>query len=166
MEATEPLAALGLVAAGLGLTTVQQSLDHQAPDGVVLRELPWFSYRTPLWAAWHRINLRPWSRPSAGRSCAPPPKASRHSATEPTALCRACLGVAHHHETLFCGRCNEVAGDLLEFLIAGLEGMLAACIACTQPRLADLVGDIEEVQLMRGAHWREHHVPTRGLRAC
>ncbi|AIL08664.1 LysR family transcriptional regulator [Stenotrophomonas maltophilia] len=59
MEATEPLAALGLVAAGLGLTTVQQSLDHQAPDGVVLRELPWFSYRTPLWAAWHRINLRP-----------------------------------------------------------------------------------------------------------
>jgi DNA-binding transcriptional LysR family regulator len=59
MEATEPLAALGLVAAGLGLTTLQRSLDHQAPEGVVLRELPWFSYRTPLWAAWHRVNLRP-----------------------------------------------------------------------------------------------------------
>jgi len=29
------------------------------PAGVVLRELPWFSYRTPLCAAWHRINLRP-----------------------------------------------------------------------------------------------------------
>ncbi|CAG9166480.1 LysR family transcriptional regulator [Cupriavidus pampae] len=59
MEATEPLAALGLVAAGLGVTTIQQSLRHQAPDGVVLHELPWFSYRTPLWAAWHRVNLRP-----------------------------------------------------------------------------------------------------------
>ncbi len=59
MEATEPLAALGLVAAGLGVTTIQQSLRHQAPDGVVLRELSWFTYRTPLWAAWHRINLRP-----------------------------------------------------------------------------------------------------------
>ncbi|MFS8050903.1 LysR family transcriptional regulator [Rhizobium sp. BR 314] len=59
MEATEPLAALGLVAAGLGLTTVQRSLRHQAPTGVVLRELSWFAYRTPLWAAWHKINLRP-----------------------------------------------------------------------------------------------------------
>ncbi len=59
MEATEPLAALGLVAAGLGVTTIQQSLRHQAPAGVVLRELSWFSYRTPLWAAWHKINLRP-----------------------------------------------------------------------------------------------------------
>ncbi|CAG9250845.1 LysR family transcriptional regulator [Paraburkholderia unamae] len=59
MEATEPLAALGLVAAGLGLTMVQQSLRRQAPAGVVLHELSWFSYRTPLWAAWHRVNLRP-----------------------------------------------------------------------------------------------------------
>lgn len=59
MEATEPLAALGLVAAGLGVTTVQQSLRHQAPAGVVLRELSWFAYRTPLWAVWHKINLRP-----------------------------------------------------------------------------------------------------------
>jgi len=59
MEATEPLAALGLVAAGLGVTTIQQSLRHQAPAGVVLRELSWFQYRTPLWAAWHKVNLRP-----------------------------------------------------------------------------------------------------------
>ncbi len=59
MEATEPLAALGLVAAGLGLTMIQQSLRHQAPSGVVLHELSWFSYRTPLWAAWHKVNLRP-----------------------------------------------------------------------------------------------------------
>ena len=43
MEATEPLAALGLVAAGLGMTMLQQSLCHQAPSGVVLHELSWFS---------------------------------------------------------------------------------------------------------------------------
>jgi DNA-binding transcriptional LysR family regulator len=59
MEASEPTTALGLVAAGLGVAMVQQGLRHQAPPGVVLRELPWFTYRTPLWAAWHRINLRP-----------------------------------------------------------------------------------------------------------
>ncbi|MCK9927399.1 LysR substrate-binding domain-containing protein, partial [Frankia sp. Mgl5] len=58
VEATPPLAALGLVAAGLGVTMIQQSLRHQVPEGVVLRELPWFSYRTPLWAAWHKVNLR------------------------------------------------------------------------------------------------------------
>ncbi|MRW86079.1 LysR family transcriptional regulator [Pseudoduganella sp. FT26W] len=59
MEASEPTTALGLVAAGLGVALVQQGLRHQAPPGVVLRELPWFSYRAPLWAAWHRVNLRP-----------------------------------------------------------------------------------------------------------
>ncbi len=52
------LAALGLVAAGLGLTTCSAA-GPPGTAGVVLRELPWFSYRTPLWAAWHRINLRP-----------------------------------------------------------------------------------------------------------
>jgi DNA-binding transcriptional LysR family regulator len=59
MEAAEPLTALGLVAAGLGVAMVQRSLRHHAPAGVVLRELPWFTYRTPLWAAWHNVNLRP-----------------------------------------------------------------------------------------------------------
>ncbi|UTY58242.1 LysR family transcriptional regulator [Massilia sp. erpn] len=59
VEATEPLAALGLVAAGLGVTMIQQSLRHQVPQGVVLRELPWFGYRSYLWAAWHKVNLRP-----------------------------------------------------------------------------------------------------------
>lgn len=59
MEATEPLTALGLVGAGLGLALIQRSLRHHAPPGVVLRELPWFHHRTPLWAAWHRVNLRP-----------------------------------------------------------------------------------------------------------
>jgi DNA-binding transcriptional LysR family regulator len=59
MEASEPLTALGLVAAGRGMTMIQSSLRHHAPAGVLLRELPWFSYRTPLWAVWHRVNLRP-----------------------------------------------------------------------------------------------------------
>jgi DNA-binding transcriptional LysR family regulator len=59
MEATEPLTALGLVAAGLGVAAIQQSLRHQAPAGVVLLALPWFAYRTPLWLVWHRVNLRP-----------------------------------------------------------------------------------------------------------
>jgi DNA-binding transcriptional LysR family regulator len=59
MEATEPLTALGLVAAGLGSAMIQSSLRRQAPAGVVLREVSWFAYRTPLWAAWHKVNLRP-----------------------------------------------------------------------------------------------------------
>ncbi len=59
LEASEPLAALGLVAAGLGMTMIQQSLRHQAPAGVSLHEISWFNYRTSLWVAWHKINLRP-----------------------------------------------------------------------------------------------------------
>jgi DNA-binding transcriptional LysR family regulator len=59
MQAPEPMTALGLVAAGLGIAMIQQSLRHQAPAGVVLREVPWFEYRIPLWVAWHRVPLRP-----------------------------------------------------------------------------------------------------------
>lgn len=59
VEASEPLAALGLVAAGLGVTMVQRSLRQQAPEGVVLHEVPWLNYRTSLWVAWHRVALRP-----------------------------------------------------------------------------------------------------------
>ncbi len=59
LEAGAPLTALGLVAAGLGLTLIQHSLRHHVPDGVVLRELPWMSYNTQLWAVWHKANLRP-----------------------------------------------------------------------------------------------------------
>ncbi|WVT08110.1 LysR substrate-binding domain-containing protein (plasmid) [Sinorhizobium chiapasense] len=58
-EAPEPLAALGLVAAGVGVTVVQHSLRHQVPEGVVLLDLPWFTYRTSLWVAWHKVALRP-----------------------------------------------------------------------------------------------------------
>lgn len=59
LEAGEPLTALGLVAAGLGLTLIQHSLRHNAPEGVVLREIPWMFYTTQLWAVWHKANLRP-----------------------------------------------------------------------------------------------------------
>lgn len=59
MQAMEAQAVLGLVAAGFGMATIQQSLRHQAPRGVVLRELPWFTHRTPLWMVWHKVNLRP-----------------------------------------------------------------------------------------------------------
>ena len=38
---------------------IQRSLRQHAPAGVVVRTLPWFSYRTPLWLAWHKVNLRP-----------------------------------------------------------------------------------------------------------
>jgi DNA-binding transcriptional LysR family regulator len=58
-EAPEPLAAMGLVAAGLGVTMIQHSLRHQAHEGVVLRELPWFTYRTSLWVVSHKVILRP-----------------------------------------------------------------------------------------------------------
>jgi DNA-binding transcriptional LysR family regulator len=59
MQATEPFTALGLVASGLGIAMIQKGLSHNAPPGVVLRELPWLTLTTPLWAAWHRVNLRP-----------------------------------------------------------------------------------------------------------
>ncbi len=55
----EQFSTLGLVAAGLGMAMVQSSLRRHAPAGVVLRELPWFTYRTQMWAAWHKVNLRP-----------------------------------------------------------------------------------------------------------
>ncbi len=59
VEAREPLAALGLVAAGPGVTLVQRSLRQQAPDGLVPREVPWLDYRAALWVAWHRVAQRP-----------------------------------------------------------------------------------------------------------
>jgi DNA-binding transcriptional LysR family regulator len=59
MQATEPFTSLGLVASGLGIAMIQKGLSHNAPPGVVLREVPWLAFTTPLWAAWHRINLRP-----------------------------------------------------------------------------------------------------------
>jgi DNA-binding transcriptional LysR family regulator len=59
MEATGPFTALALVASGLGIAMIQKGLSRNAPPGVVLREVPWICFTRPLWAAWHRINLRP-----------------------------------------------------------------------------------------------------------
>ena len=59
LEVSEPLAALGLVAAGLGVTMVQKSLHQQGPEGVVLHDIPWLNYRASLWVAWHKVALRP-----------------------------------------------------------------------------------------------------------
>ncbi|MHC8366519.1 LysR substrate-binding domain-containing protein [Pseudomonas sp. ZT5P21] len=59
MEATGPFTAMALVASELGIAMIQKGLSRNAPPGVVLREVPWISFTRPLWAAWHRINLRP-----------------------------------------------------------------------------------------------------------
>jgi DNA-binding transcriptional LysR family regulator len=59
MEATGPFTAMALVASGLGIAMIQKGLSRNAPPGVVLREVPWIALTRPLWAAWHRINLRP-----------------------------------------------------------------------------------------------------------
>lgn len=59
LEVTEPMTALRLVGAGLGIAMLQRNLRSSAPENVVLREVPWMQYTTPVWAAWHRINLRP-----------------------------------------------------------------------------------------------------------
>jgi DNA-binding transcriptional LysR family regulator len=50
---------MALVASGLGIAMIQKGLSRNAPPGVVLREVPWITLTRPLWAAWHRINLRP-----------------------------------------------------------------------------------------------------------
>ncbi|MDR0210905.1 MAG: LysR family transcriptional regulator [Pseudomonas putida] len=59
LEAAEPLSALGLVSAGLGLALIQQSIGCDSNPNVVLRELPWLRQSIGLWAAWHRVDLRP-----------------------------------------------------------------------------------------------------------
>ncbi|PYY70122.1 LysR family transcriptional regulator [Pseudomonas jessenii] len=59
MEATGPFTAMALVASGLGIAMIQKGLSRNAPPGVVLREVPWIALTRPLWAAWHRVNLRP-----------------------------------------------------------------------------------------------------------
>ncbi|WP_340644650.1 LysR family transcriptional regulator [Phenylobacterium sp.] len=51
VEAIEPATILGLVAAGVGLAMVQESLAATAPAGVVLRDLPAFPLRMRVYAA-------------------------------------------------------------------------------------------------------------------
>lgn len=58
-ETTDTSTALGLVASGLGMAMIQKSLAQGAPAGVVVRELPWYENSVPLWAVWHRVDLRP-----------------------------------------------------------------------------------------------------------
>ncbi|MHC3454203.1 MULTISPECIES: LysR substrate-binding domain-containing protein [Streptomyces] len=58
-EAPDPLTALGLVASGLGMAFVQKSMLRGHIPGVMVRDLPWFRRSVRLWAAWHRIDLRP-----------------------------------------------------------------------------------------------------------
>lgn len=59
LEAEEPLTALGLVAAGLGVTLIQNGLRYNLPKGAIVREVPWMNMTTQLWAVWHKANLRP-----------------------------------------------------------------------------------------------------------
>lgn len=57
-ETADPLTSLGLVSAGLGLATVQQSLRSAAPPAIVFRELPWFKRSVSIHLAWRRQDMR------------------------------------------------------------------------------------------------------------
>ncbi|MGW8745079.1 LysR substrate-binding domain-containing protein [Streptomyces sp. NPDC055794] len=59
LDAADPLTALGLVASGLGLALVQQSMVRGATEAVAVRALPWHEASIQLWAVWHHIDLRP-----------------------------------------------------------------------------------------------------------
>lgn len=57
-ETADPLTSLGLVSAGLGLATVQASLQSAAPPGIVFRDLPWFERTVSVHLAWRRQDKR------------------------------------------------------------------------------------------------------------
>ncbi|TIV94137.1 MAG: LysR family transcriptional regulator, partial [Mesorhizobium sp.] len=57
-ETADPLTSLGLVSAGLGLATVQDSLRAAAPPGIVFRDLPWFGRSVAIHLAWRRNDRR------------------------------------------------------------------------------------------------------------
>ncbi|CAN7439723.1 LysR substrate-binding domain-containing protein [Mesorhizobium sp. LjNodule214] len=57
-ETADPLTSLGLVSAGLGLATVQASLQSAAPSGIVFRDLPWFERTVSIHLAWRRQDKR------------------------------------------------------------------------------------------------------------
>lgn len=58
---SEPIYCIGLVGRrGWGCAMVQKGLSRQQHRPAWwLRELTWLAYTTPLWAACHRVNLRP-----------------------------------------------------------------------------------------------------------
>lgn len=41
------------------MAMIQKSMTRGATEDVVLRQLPWFTSSVRLWAAWHKIDLRP-----------------------------------------------------------------------------------------------------------
>ncbi|MGX9145411.1 LysR substrate-binding domain-containing protein [Mesorhizobium sp. 128a] len=57
-ETADPLTSLGLVSAGLGLATVQASLQSAAPSGILFRDLPWFERTVSIHLAWRRQDKR------------------------------------------------------------------------------------------------------------
>jgi DNA-binding transcriptional LysR family regulator len=57
-ETADPLTSLGLVSAGLGLATVQESLRSAAPPGIAFRDLPWFGRSVSIHLAWRRQDRR------------------------------------------------------------------------------------------------------------
>ncbi|MGX5849925.1 LysR substrate-binding domain-containing protein [Mesorhizobium sp. PL10] len=57
-ETADPLTSLGLVSAGLGLATVQASLQSAAPSGISFRDLPWFERTVSIHLAWRRQDKR------------------------------------------------------------------------------------------------------------
>ncbi|WP_460145464.1 LysR family transcriptional regulator [Pseudomonas sp. S2_A02] len=59
VEADDLLAALRLVASGLGITFVQASLRDFLADSVIFRELPWFPSRVRVYAIWRKDDPKP-----------------------------------------------------------------------------------------------------------
>ncbi|WP_328491761.1 LysR substrate-binding domain-containing protein [Streptomyces sp. NBC_00414] len=59
LEAPDPLTAIGLVASGLGMALVQESMLPGRTAGVTTRPLAWLGQSVHLWAAWHHVDLRP-----------------------------------------------------------------------------------------------------------
>ncbi len=57
-ETADPLTSLGLVSAGLGLATVQESLRSAALPGIAFRDLPWFGRSVSIHLAWRRRDRR------------------------------------------------------------------------------------------------------------
>lgn len=59
-EASDPLSALHLVSAGVGLSLVQASLGNAyAPEGLIFRELPWLDLRVSVHLVWRTDEQRP-----------------------------------------------------------------------------------------------------------
>lgn len=54
VEANDLLAALRLVASGLGIPFVQASLRDFLADSVIFREVPWFPSRVRVYAIWRK----------------------------------------------------------------------------------------------------------------